>query len=178
MPSPDLVLVVLTGKERQVLAEWARPRKATQAPALRARIILACAEGASNTEVAAAMGISRATVAKWRSRFVAARLGGLNDLPRPGAPRKITDEQIDLVITKSMQELAPDGALWTTRSMAAATGLSQTAISRIWRAFDLKPEPVQNYSGSGEIMQGRRSANQVRVRSASATRVKFLISNL
>jgi transposase len=101
---------------------------------------LACADGRSNTEVAAALGASRATVAKWRSRFLADRLEGLEDVPRPGAPRKITDEQVALVIGKTLEEQGPgQDTRWTTRSMAAATGLSQSAVSRIWRAYGIKP---------------------------------------
>jgi transposase len=130
----------LSAEERQVLEGWARRRKTSQALALRARIVLACADGGSNTEVAAALGVSRATVAKWRSRFLAGRLKSLDDVPRPGAPRKITDEQVALVISKTLEEQRPGrDTRWTTRSMAAATGLSQSAISRIWRAADIKP---------------------------------------
>jgi transposase len=146
MPSPDLAVVVLSSKERQVLEGWARRRKTAQALALRSRIVLACADGASNTGVAAALGVSRATVAQWRSRFLAARLEGLSDLPRPGAPRKVTDEQVELVITKTLEERGPgEDTHWSTRSMAAATGMSQTAISRIWRAFGLKPHLGQTW---------------------------------
>ena len=123
-----------------MLEGWARRRKTSQALALRARIVLACADGGSNTEVAAALGVSRATVAKWRSRFLVGRLEGLDDVPRPGAPRKITDEQVALVISKTLEEQGPgQDTRWTTRSMAAATGLSQSAISRIWRAAGIKP---------------------------------------
>jgi transposase len=129
----------LSAEERQVLERWARRRKTAQALAFRARIVLACADGGSNTEVAAALGVSRATVAKWRSRFLVSRLEGLDDVPRPGAPRKITDEQVALVISKTLEEEGPgQDARWTTRSMAAATGLSQSAISRIWRASGIK----------------------------------------
>jgi transposase len=130
----------LTAEERQVLEGWARRRKTSQALALRARIVLACADGGSNTEVAAALGVSRATVAKWRSRFLVGRLEGLEDGPRPGAPPKITHEQVALVIRKTLEEQGPGQHMrWTTRSMAAATGLSQSAISRIWRAAGIKP---------------------------------------
>jgi transposase len=129
-----------------VLEGWARRRKTAQALALRSRIVLACAEGGSNTDVAAGLGISRATVAKWRSRFSVARLEGLGDEPRPGAPRTITDEQVELVITRTLEERGPgQDRHWSTRSMAAATGLSQSAISRIWRAFGLKPHLVQTW---------------------------------
>jgi transposase len=130
----------LSAEERQVLEGWTRRRKTSQALASRARIVLACADGGSNTEVADALGVSRATVAKWRSRFLVGRLEGLDDVPRPGAPRKITDERVALVISKTLEEQGPDqDTRWTTRSMAAATGLSQSAISRIWRAADIKP---------------------------------------
>ena len=177
MPSPDLVLVVLSTKERQVLEEWARRRTTVQALALRSRIVLACADGASNTGVAAALGVSRATVAKWRSRFLAARLQALSDLARPGAPRKITDEQVDLVITKTLRERGPgEDGHWSTRSMAAATGLSQTAISRIWRASGLKPHRCGPSRTRGESARHRRNANQGPVSPASARRVKFLVS--
>jgi transposase len=140
MASPKLAEISLSAEERQVLEGWVRRRKTSQALAIRARIVLVCADGGSNTEVAAALGVSRATVAKWRSRFLVGRLDGLGDVSRPGAPRRITDEQVALVISKTLEERAPGrDARWTTRSMAAATGLSQSAISRIWRAADIKP---------------------------------------
>ena len=108
--------------------------------------MLACADGGSNTEVAAALGVSRPTVAKWRSRFAVARLEGLSDEPRPGAPRTITDEQVEVVIAKTVEEQGPgQDTHWLTRSMAAATGMSQSAVSRIWRAFGLKPHLVQTW---------------------------------
>jgi transposase len=129
-----------------VLEGWARRRKTSQALALRSRIVLACAEGGSNTEVAAALRVSRPTVAKWRSRFAVARLEGLSDEPRPGAPRSITDEQVELVIARTVEEQGPgQDTHWSTRSMAAATGMSQSAVSRIWRAFGLKPHLVQTW---------------------------------
>jgi transposase len=142
--SPKLAALDLTAEERQVLEGWARRRKTAQALALRSKIVLACATGAANGRVAADLGVSRATVSKWRSRFAEARLEGLSDEPRPGAPRKITDERVELVITKTLEEQGPgEDTHWSTRSMAAATGLSQTAVSRIWRAFGLKPHLVR-----------------------------------
>jgi transposase len=108
--------------------------------ALRARIVLACAEGADNKDVAATLGIWPQTVTKWRGRFVRDRLEGLSDEPRPGAARKITDEQVEAVIVKTLEEgPTNDDTHWSTRSMARAVGLNQTAVSRIWRAFGLKP---------------------------------------
>jgi transposase len=146
MPSPKPVLLELSDEERQVLTGWARRRTTAQALALRSKIVLECAAGRSNTEVAAGLGVSRETVRKWRARFLAARLEGLSDEPRPGAPRKITDEQVELVVTKTLEERGPgQDTHWSTRSMAAATGMSQSAISRIWRAFGLKPHLVQTW---------------------------------
>src|SRR5262245_22622120 len=146
MASPKLVALELSAEERQVLVAWARRRKTAQALALRSKIVLECADGKSNTQVAEALGISRPTVAKWRSRFAADRLEGLSDEPRPGAPRKITDEHVELVITKTLEEQGPDqDTCWSTRSMARATGMSQSAISRIWRAFELKPHLVDTW---------------------------------
>jgi transposase len=140
MASPKLEPLVLNAQERQVLQGWARRRKTSQALALRSRIVLACADGGSVTAVAAGLGVTRDTVRKWRSRFAAARLEGLGDEPRPGAPRTITDEQVELVIARTLEERGRgQDTHWSTRSMAAATAMSQSAISRIWRAFGLKP---------------------------------------
>ena len=151
MPSPKLEPLVLSADERQVLEGWARRRKTSQALALRSRIVLASADGQSITDVAADLGVSRDTVRKWRGRFQAGRLEGLGDEPRPGAPRKITDEQVELVITKTLEERGPgEDTHWSTRSMAAATGMSQSAVSRIWRAFGLKPHLVETWKLSAD----------------------------
>ena len=146
MPNPNLVPVELGVDERETLLRWSRRRTTAQALALRARIVLRCAEGGTNTAVAAELGVKRGTVAKWRSRFVADGIDGLSDEPRPGAPRKITDAQVEEVIVKTLEEapLSQD-THWSTRSMAAATGMSQSAISRIWRTFGLKPHRVQTW---------------------------------
>jgi transposase len=146
MPSPTPVPLELSDEERQVLMGWIRRRTTAQALALRSRIVLECAQGRSNSEVAASLVVSRETVRKWRSRFVRDRLEGLTDEPRPGAPRKITDEQVERVITATLEQKPPRGdTQWSTRSMAKATGMSQSAISRIWRAFGLKPHLVQTW---------------------------------
>ena len=145
MPSPKLVPVVLSEQERSVLTGWARRRKTAQALAVRARIVLRCAEGRSLGEVAADIGVSRNTVSKWRSRFVAGRLDGLCDEPRPGRPRVITDEQVEQLITRTLEETPGRDTHWSTRSMAQAAGMSQSAVSRIWRAFGLKPHAVQTW---------------------------------
>jgi len=112
---------------------------------MRCRIVLACAETNNNTAVAAKLGLSRATVAKWHNRFVTHRLDGLSDEPRPGAPRSIGDDAVEAVIVKTLEETPSDATHWSTRSMAKATGMSQSAVSRIWRAFGLKPHLVETF---------------------------------
>ena len=135
-PKPVLTL---TDDEQQKLETWANRPKSTQRLATRARIVLACADGLDNKEVAARLGINTVTVGKWRRRFLDLRLDGLADEPRPGAPRTITDEVVERVVTKTLEEKPRAATHWSTRSMAEAVGLSQTAISRVWRAFGLKP---------------------------------------
>ncbi|RGC65510.1 Integrase core domain protein [Micromonospora sp. MW-13] len=143
---PKLAPLELTVEEREALQGLARRPKTAQALAVRARIVLACAEGLSNSEVSRRLGVSLPTVGKWRKRFVADRVDGLRDEPRPGAPRKIGDEQVEVVITKTLEELPSDqDSHWSTRSMAKAVGLNQTAVSRIWRAFGLKPHQVDSW---------------------------------
>ena len=107
--------------------------------------MLAAAGGESNTELAARLGVHRNTVSLWRRRFVEFRLDGLLDEPRPGQPRKITDAQVDEVITKTLESAPKNATHWSTRSMAKETGLSQTAVSRIWRAFGLKPHQQETW---------------------------------
>src|SRR6266498_2841817 len=138
--------LVLSDVERRTLLSWSRRASTAQALALRARIVLACAEGTNNKDVAAALGIWPQTVTKWRARFVRDRLEGLSDEPRPGAARKITDEQVEAVIVKTLEEAPTNNdSHWSTRSMARAVGLNQTAVSRIWRAFGLKPHLVDTW---------------------------------
>jgi polyphosphate kinase len=137
MASQKSVLMTLSARERARLLAWAADATAP-ARALRSRIVLACADGNPDARVAASLGVSRDTVRKWRSRFTAGRLVGLGDAPRPGTPRTITDEQIAQVVARTLLEMPADGRpCWSTRSMAAATGLSQSAVSRIWRRAGL-----------------------------------------
>jgi transposase len=145
MPVPTAPVVVLTDDERETLERWARRHTSAQALALRCRIVLACADGGSNTEVAERLGVTRSTVAKWRTRFVVERLDGLHDEPRPGGPRSISDDDVERVIVKTLEETPRDATHWSTRSMAQATGMSQSAVSRIWRAFALKPHLVDSF---------------------------------
>ena len=136
---PKLKPLILAADERSKLEAWVRRPKTSQRLALRSRIILAAVEGKSNTEIAGELGVTLPTVGKWRQRFLDDRLEGLADEPRPGAPRTITDAQVEEVVTKTLESKPKNATHWSTRSMAEAAGLSQTAVARIWRAFELKP---------------------------------------
>jgi transposase len=137
--------LVVTAAERATLEQWARRPKTAQALAQRARIVLACSTGASNTAVAARMRLATMTVGKWRARFVKRRLDGLLDEPRPGAPRRVSDADIERVLTRTLETLPRDATHWSTRSMAAKMKLSQSTISRIWRAFALQPHRTETF---------------------------------
>jgi transposase len=137
--------IVLTQDERLKLEELSRRRKTGQAMALRARVVLACAQGLSNGQTAKQLRVSMPTVGKWRSRFASDRLAGLADAPRPGQPRKITDAQVERVVTRTLETLPKNATHWSTRSMARAEGLTQNAVLRIWRAFGLKPHLEEGF---------------------------------
>ena len=144
-PGTPAATVTLSNDERETLERWARRPTSAQALALRCRIVLACADGGTNTAIAERLGVSRMTVSKWRRRFVERRLDGLWDEPRPGAPRTVTDDDVERVIVKTLEETPANATHWSTRSMAAATGMSQPAVSRIWRAFALKPHRAESF---------------------------------
>src|SRR4051795_9888999 len=162
--------LVLSEDEREQLGRWSRRARASQALGLRSRIVLACAEGADNKAAAARLGCAEATVGKWRRRFVADRLGGVGgqpraggprrtphrqgrrrfvadrldglvDEPRPGAPRSITDEQVEQVLVATLERTPRDATHWSRASMAVESGLSESTVGRIWRAFGLRPGP-------------------------------------
>ena len=135
----------LTMDERETLARWVRRPKTAQALALRARIVLAAAEGGSNTVTAARLHVCQPTVGKWRRRFLTKRLDGLLDEPRPGAPRRIRDEAVERVVTLTLESTPPDATHWSTRRMARTCGLSQTAVCRIWHAFGLQPHRTETF---------------------------------
>ena len=138
--------LVLSEEERLTLERLMNRRKSAQALAMRARIVVCCAKpGATNRGVAAQLGVSEAMVGKWRRRFVERRLDGLFDEPRPGHPRTITDEKVEAVIVKTLEEKPADATHWSTRSMAEAMGMSQTSISLIWRAFGLQPHRSESF---------------------------------
>ena len=141
-PLPPLQV---SDSDRVILERWLRRPKTAQALAKRAQIVLGCAEGQSNGAVAEQLGLTRQTVGKWRSRFLRTGVDGLLDEPRPGAPRTITDEDVERVITLTLESTPEDATHWSTRSMARTSGLSQSAISRIWRAFALQPHRTETF---------------------------------
>ena len=131
--------LMLSTEQQDELESWARRRSTAQALALRARIILACAEGGNNIEVAGRLGISRLTVGRWRSRFIRGGVDGLLDEPRPGAPRTISDAAVEKAVTLTLESKPRDATHWSTRSLAKRVGLSRSSVARIWRAFGLRP---------------------------------------
>ena len=131
--------------ERAELTSLASRRRTAQALALRARIVLGCAEGAQNKEVAARLGVDPVTVGKWRRRFLEQRVGGLLDEPRSGAPRSVDDARIEAVVVRTLESAPPDATHWSSRGMARASGLSVSTVQRIWRAFGLRPHRLETF---------------------------------
>jgi transposase len=138
-PGRPTVEIKLSREERETLQRWARRHSSAQALALRCRIVLACAEGGTNNEIADRVGVNRVTVSKWRRRFAADRLEGLTDAPRPGAARKIGDEVVEAIVVETLETAPKDATHWSTRGLAAKHGISRQTVSEIWRAFGLKP---------------------------------------
>jgi transposase len=134
-----LAIVELSPGDRTELESLASRRKTAQALALRARIVLGCASGAHNKDVAARLNIDPVTVSKWRRRYLADGLDGLRDEPRSGTPRTVDDARIAAVITRTLESLPADATHWSSRGMARASGLSVSTVQRIWRAFGLQP---------------------------------------
>jgi transposase len=139
------VPLILTDDERAKLQSWANRPTSAQRLALRARVVLACSEGQDNKVVARRLGITPHTVGKWRARFLDARLEGLTDEPRPGAPRSLSDATVEEVISRTLESKPDNATHWSTRTMAERTGLSQSAIVRIWHAFGLQPHKSETF---------------------------------
>jgi len=142
---PKLEPIVLTVEENDRLVEWTRRHKTSQALALRARIVLACQQDRSNREIAHQVHATAQTVGKWRGRFIEKRLEGLLDEPRPGAPRTISDAMVEKMIAKTLHEKPRHATHWSSRAMAKASGLSQSAVVRIWQAFGLQPHRTETF---------------------------------
>ena len=145
MPIPFPVVIELSDVERAQLESWARRRLSAQALALRSRIVLLADGGSNNTQIAEVLGIDAKSARKWRNRFAQYRLDGLTDEPRPGQPRKITDEKVEEVIVKTLETTPRNATHWSTRSMAKEVGLNQSAVLRIWRAFGLQPHRQESW---------------------------------
>ena len=135
----------LSEAQEQELQRWVRRAKTAQALVLRARIVLQTAAGKSDMEVAGQLGTTRATVGKWRRRFLRDGCDGLLDEPRPGAPRTIGDDDVERVVVQTLETIPAGATHWSTRSMAKACGLSAATVSRIWRAFGLKPHRCETF---------------------------------
>jgi transposase len=144
-PGRPTTPVMLTAEERTTLEQWSRRPKTAQALADRARIVLGCAAGETHTALARRLRLTKQTVGKWRARFLATRLDGLLDEPRPGAPRTITDVDVERVLTRTLETTPADATHWSTRSMASACGLSRSTVHRIWRAFALQPHRTETF---------------------------------
>ena len=146
MPAPHALPIVVSVADRLILLSWARRPTTAQALALRARIVLAAAAGElTNGEIAERLQTHRHTVAKWRGRYAECGLVGLTDEPRPGAPRTITDDRVDQVLATTLKEAPSNGTHWSTRQLAQRLRMSQTAVSRIWRAFGLSPHRTETF---------------------------------
>ena len=137
--------VILSPEERETLLRWRRRHSTSQALAVRARVVLGCAEGATNTAIAKDLKLTKQTVGKWRARFLVRRLDGLLDEPRPGAPRSITDAEVERVVVRTLETKPKDATHWSTRSLAKAAGLSRSSVHRIWQAFGLKPHRSESF---------------------------------
>src|SRR5471032_514840 len=144
--------LVLSDSERDELQALTMRRKTAQALALRARIVLACADGMDNKTVAAKQRVTQQTVSKWRARFVIHRMDGLLDAPRPGTPRTIDDARVDALIAKTLESVPVGATHWSTRTMSREMKLSQTAVTRIWRAFGLQPHRQETFKLSSDPM--------------------------
>jgi transposase len=144
--------LVLTDDERETLARWSRRPKSPHSLAQRSRIVLECANGVDNVAVAAKRDVNQATVSKWRRRFIERRLDGLVDEPRPGAPRTISDDDVERVVVRTLEDKPADATHWSTRDLAAKVGMSASSVGRIWQAFGLKPWLTDTFKLSEDPM--------------------------
>ena len=140
----------VSDEDRRILEGYARRRKTSQQLALRARIVLRCADGESNMRVAHQLDTTRETVGRWRKRFMEVGLDGLHDEPRPGAPRTISDEKVEEIVTLTLEETPENATHWSTREMARRVGVSSATVHRVWRAFGLQPHRTESFHLSND----------------------------
>jgi transposase len=141
----------MTAEERASLERWTTRRKTAHGLAVRAEIVLRCSAGCSNSQVARDLRLTNTTVGKWRARFVAGGVAALLDEPRSGAPRRITDDQVEVVVVKTLESTPRNATHWSVRSMAQATGMSRQAVHRIWKAFGLQPHRTETFKLSTDL---------------------------
>lgn len=154
-PGRPISALILTETERETLRAWIRRPTCPQALVLRARIILSCADGRSNTETAGELQVTQQTVGKWRQRFVDKRLPGLVDEPRPGTPRRLSNADVQRVLSMTLESAPQNAPTWSTRSLAEASGLSHASVHRIWRAFNVaRRRPPFSAIGGGDRSAG------------------------
>jgi transposase len=147
---PPKAPLTVSDEDRVQLLRWTKRTKSSNGLARRADIVLRCADGLSSAQVAAELRVTRNTVCKWRSRYIEQGLAGLLDEPRSGAPRTVSDEAVEKVVTTTLEEMPRDATHWSTRSMAERSGVSRTTVRRIWSAFGLQPHRVENFKLSND----------------------------
>jgi transposase len=145
-----VTVIELSKEERKHLEELVRRRRAGKADVQRARVVLLSAEGCTGKDIAGRVGLSEPTVVKWRQRFLAHRSLGLNELPRSGAPRRVSDEQIEEIIRQTLESTPTEATHWSTREMAKRCGFSRQTVNRIWRTFGLQPHRSENFTLSND----------------------------
>src|ERR1700737_126505 len=147
---PHKAALVVCDEDRAELVRWTKRPKSSNGLAQRARIVLRCGDGLSSSQVASELHVTNQTVWKWRSRYIERGPAGLLDEPRCGAPREVSDEQVEAVLTKTLEELPRDATHWSTRAMAEQSGLSHTTVRRIWGAFGLQPHRLESFKLSND----------------------------
>lgn len=149
-PAGPRVAVELSAEERTLLTGYAQRRKTAQALAMRARIVLLCAEGHRNVEVARQLGVCRDMVGRWRQRFVQRRIDGLLDEPRPGAPRRVSDAMVERIVVQTLETQPPNATHWSTRELAKRLGVSRSTVHRVWQAFRIEPHRTRSFKISND----------------------------